>query len=59
MVSDSHTSKEEGKDYKYATLSRVRKFRVDGQEFHSKTVKIVDVKGNRTLRDNKRYQEMR
>jgi len=46
-------------EYKYATLSRVRKFRVDGQVIQSRTTKIVDVKGNRTLRDNKRYQEMR
>ncbi len=47
------------KDRKYATLSRVRKFRVDGQVIQSTTKKIVDVNSNKTLRDNKKYNEMR
>ena len=48
-----------GKDHKYATLSRVRKFKVDGQVMQSTTRKIVDVTANKTLRDNRKYQEMR
>ena len=47
------------KEHKYATLSRVRKFKVDGQVIQSTTRKIVDVTANRTLRDNKKYQQMR
>lgn len=47
------------KEHKYATLSRVRKFKVDGQVMQSTTRKIVDVTANRTLRDNKKYQQMR
>lgn len=43
----------------YATLSRVRKFKVDGQAMQSTTKKIVDVTSNKTLRDNKKYQGMR
>ena len=60
-LTSAHNSRTQGGagEYKYATLSRVRKFRVDGQVIQSRTTKIVDVKGNRTLRDNKRYQEMR
>ena len=46
-------------DFKYATLSRVRKFKVDGQVIQSTTKKIVDVQANRTIRDNKKYQQMR
>ena len=46
-------------DFKYATLSRVRKFKVDDQVMQSTTKKIVDVNANRTLRDNKKYQQMR
>jgi len=46
-------------DFKYATLSRVRKFKVDNQVMQSTTKKIVDVNSNRTLRDNKKYQQMR
>ena len=46
-------------EHKYATLSRVRKFKVDGQVMQSTTRKIVDVTANKTLRDNKRYQQMR
>lgn len=46
-------------DFKYATLSRVRKFKVDGQVIQSTTKKIVDVRANRTIRDNKKYQQMR
>ena len=46
-------------DFKYATLSRVRKFKVDNQVMQSTTKKIVDVTANRTLRDNKKYQQMR
>lgn len=46
-------------EHKYATLSRVRKFKVDGQVMQSTTRKIVDVTANRTLRDNRKYQEMR
>ena len=45
--------------YKYGTLSRVRKFSVDGEEIQSTTRRIVEMKANKTLRDNKRYQEMR
>ena len=50
---------QESHEYKYATLSRVRKFRVDGQDIKSTTTKIVDVKANRTLRDNKKFQQLR
>ncbi len=46
-------------EHKYATLSRVRKFKVDGQVMQSTTRKIVDVTANKTLRDNKKYQQMR
>ena len=46
-------------DYRYATLSRVRKFKVDGKDVESVTKKIVDVTSNRTLRDSKKYQQMR
>ena len=53
----STEAKPEG--YKYATLSRVRKFRVDGEVIQSTTRRIMDVKANKTLRDNKKYQEMR
>ena len=48
-----------GEGYKYGTLSRVRKFRVDGEVIQSTTRRIVEMKANKTLRDNKRYQEMR
>ncbi|XP_064382334.1 serine/threonine-protein kinase 10-like isoform X2 [Halichondria panicea] len=48
------------KDQKYATLSRVRKFKVDGQVIQSTTKKIINVgEGNKTLRDNKKYNDMR
>lgn len=47
------------KEVKYATLSRVRKFKVGNQVMQSTTKKIVDVAANRTLRDNKKYQQMR
>lgn len=46
-------------EHKYATLSRVRKFKVDGQTIETTTRKIVDVTANKTLRDNRRYQQMR
>lgn len=46
-------------EHKYATLSRVRKFKVDGQVIETTTRKIVDVTANKTLRDNKKYQQMR
>ena len=49
----------EGKDHKYATLSRVRKFKVDGKVMQSTTRKIVDVTSNQTLRDNKKYRQLR
>ena len=45
--------------FKYATLSRVRMFKVDGQVLKTTTSRIVDAKTKQTLRDNKRYQEMR
>ena len=48
-----------GEGYKYGTLSRVRKFKVDGEVIESTTRRIVDMKANKTLRDNKKYQEMR
>lgn len=32
---------------------------MDGQVIQSTTKKIVDVRGNRTIRDNKKYQQMR
>ena len=48
-----------GEGYKYGTLSRVRKFKVDGEVIESRTRRIVDMKANKTLRDNKKYQEMR
>lgn len=48
-----------GGGHKYATLSRVRTFKVDGQVIKSTTQKIVDVTANKTLRDNKKYQQMR
>ena len=48
-----------GEGYKYGTLSRVRKFKVDGEVRESTTRRIVDMKANKTLRDNKKYQEMR
>ena len=50
---------EKGDGYKYGTLSRVRKFKVDDTVIESTTKRIVDMKENRTLRDNKKYQEMR
>ena len=37
----------------------MRKFKVDGQVIQSTTKKIVDVRANRTIRDNKKYQQMR
>ena len=37
----------------------MRKFKVDGQVIQSTTKKIVDVRANRTVRDNKKYQQMR
>lgn len=43
----------------YATLSRVRTFKVDGEVIHTKTKRIVDAKTRLTLRDNKKYQQMR
>ena len=53
------SSGNKGEGYKYGTLSRVRKFRVDGEVIQSTTRRIVEMKANKTLRDNKRYQEMR
>lgn len=53
------SSSGKGEGYKYGTLSRVRKFRVDGEVIQSTTRRIVEMKANKTLRDNKRYQEMR
>ena len=32
---------------------------MDGQVIQSTTKKIVDVRANRTIRDNKKYQQMR
>ncbi len=32
---------------------------MDGQVIQSTTKKIVDVEGNRTVRDNKKYNDMR
>ena len=59
-ISAPSAPEEKGASHKYATLSRVRKFRVDGQVIESTTKKIVDVTANKTLlRDNKRYQQMR
>ena len=52
-------TEEKPEGYKYAVLSRVRKFRVDGEVIQSTTQHITDVKANTTLRDNTRYQEMR
>ncbi len=46
-------------ELKFATLSRVRKFRVDGHVMQTTTSRIVDAKTKQTLKDNKRYQEMR
>ena len=46
-------------DFRYATLSRVRKFKVDGEVIQSVTKKIMDVTENKTLRDSKKYQQMR
>lgn len=49
-----------GKDgFQYATLSRVRKFEVDGRIVQTKISHIVDVTGHMTLRDNKRYQQLK
>lgn len=53
------SSSGKGEGYKYGTLSRVRKFNVDGEVIQSTTRRIVEMKANKTLRDNKRYQEMR
>lgn len=59
LSSELSTPEERG-GHKYATLSRVRKFKVDGQVIESTTKKIVDVTANKTLlRDNKRFQQMR
>lgn len=52
-------SSSKGEGYKYGTLSRVRKFRVDGEVIQSTTRRIVEMQANKTLRDNKGYQEMR
>lgn len=57
---DDKFSNNKKDEHKYATLSRVRKFKVDGQVMQSTTRKIVDVTANKTLlRDNKKYQQMR
>lgn len=56
LAEDKVNKKEE---HKYATLSRVRKFKVDGQVMETTTRKIVDVTANKTLRDNRKYQQMR
>lgn len=45
--------------FQYATLSRVRKFEVDGKVVQTKISHIVDVTGHMTLRDNKRYQQIK
>ena len=45
--------------FQYATLSRVRKFEVDGKFVQTKISHIVDVTGHMTLRDNKRYQQIK
>ena len=58
-ASSSAPASGKGDGYKYGTLSRVRKFRVDGEVIQSTTRRIVEMKANKTLRDNKRYQEMR
>lgn len=60
LSSEMSGAVEEKAAHKYATLSRVRKFKVDGQVVESTTRKIVDVTDNKTLlRDNKKYQQMR
>ena len=46
-------------DYRYATLSRVRKFEVDGRVMQTTTKRIVEVKSNQTLKDSRKLQQMR
>ena len=59
LSSEMSAPEEKSKEHKYATLSRVRKFKVDGQTIETTTRKIVDVTANKTLRDNRKYQQMR
>ncbi|KAL5471366.1 hypothetical protein EMCRGX_G029477 [Ephydatia muelleri] len=59
-TSISSVSSVRGNDgFQYATLSRVRKFEVDGKFVQTKISHIVDVTGHMTLRDNKRYQQIK
>ena len=58
-VGEEKTAAKKEEQHKYATLSRVRKFKVDGQTIETTTRKIVDVTANKTLRDNRKQKELR
>ena len=55
----SVTSVGKGEAFQYATLSRVRKFEVDGKFVQTKISHTVDVTGHMTLKDNRRYQQIK